>query len=358
MLFAAGAGLATATPVGSALALPSPPPTLPLRVGFVHVGSVEDVGWTHQQDLGRIALEKTLGAQVQTDMVDQVPEGQEAERVIRDLIDRGCRLVFTTAYGFMDPTIRIARDFPGCVFENSTGYKTATNVGVYNARFYEGRYLAGLIAGHLSRSGVVGYVAAVPIPEVLQGINAFTMAARTVNPKFEVRVIWVNSWYDPAREHDAAMTLLSQGADLLTHHTDTVAVAEAAEQKGRMLIGYHSDLSKVAPSVHLASVTHHWGRYFISRTRDTIDGNWTSDQTWGGLKEDFVRIESISSKVPQSVRRQVRTATAAIESGKLDIFSGRLVNNDGKVLQEEGSLSDELLHKMDWLTEGVIGRIR
>jgi basic membrane protein A len=330
----------------------------PLKVGFVYVGSVAEVGWTHQHELGRIALEKALGPAVESAYVERVPEGQDAERVIRDMVSQGRRLIFSTAFGFMDPTIRVAREFTDLAFENATGYKTLDNAAVYNARFYEGRYLAGVLAGHASDSGVIGYVAAMPIPEVLQGINAFTIAARTVNPKIEVRVIWVNSWYDAERERDAALSLISQGADLLTHHTDTPAVAEVAEQKRRLLIGYNSDMSEVAPSVHLASVTHHWGRYYIRRAREVLDGTWTSGDTWGGVAEDFVRIESFARKVPATVRREIRSRAEAIAEGKLHPFAGPLRSNDGKVRLEEGVLTDDALHRMDWLAEGIIGRIR
>lgn len=340
------------------LAQPKRPVEPPLKVGFVYVGSIAEVGWTHQHELGRLALDKSLGSLVETAYVERVPEGQDAERVIRDMVAQGRRLIFTTAFGFMDPTVRVAREFPEVAFENATGYKTSENVAVYNGRFYEGRYLAGLIAGHASESGVVGYVAAMPIPEVLQGINAFTIAARTINPKLEVRVIWVNSWYDEARERDAALSLISQGADLLTHHTDTLAVARVAQEKRRLLIGYHSDLKDIAPDVQLASVTQHWGRYYIERSRAMLDSNWASADTWGGIAEDFVRLESISSKLPLSVRRAVRASSAEIAAGKLLPFSGLLKSNEGKVQLEDGFMTDYALHHMDWLAEGVIGRIR
>lgn len=355
---AAGAGLVLASPTARLAAQPKTPVAPPLKVGFVYVGSIMEAGWTHQHELGRIALEKSLDTAVESAYVERVPEGQDAERVIRDMVSQGRRLIFTTAFGFMDPTIRVAREFPNVAFENATGYKTSENVGVYNARFYEGRYLAGLIAGHASDSGVVGYVAAMPIPEVLQGINAFTIAARTVNPKLEVRVIWVDSWYDAEKERDAALSLISQGADLLTHHSDTIAVAEVAEQKKRLLIGYHSDMSEVAPSMHLASVTHHWGRYYIERSRAVLNGNWTSVNTWGGIARDFVRVESISRKVPASVRRTVRARASDIAEGRLLPFSGPLRSNDGKLMLEDGYMTDEALHRMDWLVEGVIGRVR
>jgi basic membrane protein A and related proteins len=333
------------------------PVETPLKVGFVHVGSIHEVGWTHQHDLGRIALEKELGADVECAYMERVAEGQDAERVIRDMVAQGRRLIFSTAFGFMDPTVRVAREFGDFAFENATGYKTLENVAVYNARFYEGRYLAGLLAAHSSESGVIGYVAAMPIPEVLQGINAFTIAARSVNPKLEVRVIWINSWYDAERERDAALTLISQGADLLTHHTDTSAVAEVAEQKKRLLIGYNSDMSEIAPTMHLASVTHHWGRYYIKRARAVLDGSWTSANTWGGIADDFIRLESFARRVPASVRRDIRSRSEDIAKGKLLPFSGPLKSNDGKQRVENGFLTDDALHRMDWLVEGIVGRI-
>jgi basic membrane protein A len=367
---AAGAGLLLASPAGRLLAQPQErqpverPPAVrqpvepPLKIGFVYVGSIAEAGWTRQHELGRLALERELGVAVETAYVERVPEGQDAERVIRDMVSQGRRLIFSTAFGFMDPTVRVAREFPDFAFENATGYKTLENVAAYNARFYEGRYLAGLLAGHTSDSGVIGYVAAMPIPEVLQGINAFTIAARSVNPKLEVRVIWTNSWYDAERERDAALSLISQGADLLTHHTDTVAVAEVAEQKGRLLIGYNSDMHEVAPKMHLASVTHHWGRYYTRRARQVLDGTWTTENTWGGIAEDFVRLESYSRKVPASVRRRIRAVGEEIGEGKLVPFSGPLKSNDGKLRVEDGLMTDDALHRMDWLVEGIIGRIR
>ena len=376
---AAGAGLLLASPSARLLAQPQAkqqdkpsagpqtdparprprtPVEPPLKIGLVYVGAIDQVGWTRQHDLGRIALEKELGSQVECAYMERVPEGQDAERVIRDMVSQGRRLIFSTAFGFMDPTVRVAREFPDFAIENATGYKTLENVAVYNARFYEGRYLAGLLAGHSSESGVIGYVAAMPIPEVLQGINAFTIAARSVNPKLEVRVIWVNSWYDAERERDAALTLISQGADLLTHHTDTAAVAEVAEQKRRLLIGYNSDMRDIAPTMHLASVTHHWGRYYIRRALAVLDGSWTSANTWGGLAEDFIRLESFARRVPAAVRREIRMRGEEIAKGKLLPFSGPLKSNDRKLRVEDGFLTDEALHRMDWLVEGIVGRIR
>ncbi|TMH97905.1 MAG: BMP family ABC transporter substrate-binding protein, partial [Betaproteobacteria bacterium] len=248
---AAGAVLAA----GAALA------QAPLKVGFVYVSPVGDAGWTYQHDQGRKEMEKALSGKVETKFVENVPEGADAERVIRELASSGNKLIFTTSFGYMNPTIKVAAQFPNSVFEHATGYKTAKNVGIYNARFYEGRYLCGVIAGKMTKSNVAGYVAAFPIPEVVQGINAFTQGMRTVNPKAELKVIWTNSWYDPGREREAANTLISQGADVVTHHTDSTAVVQAAEEKGKYAFGYHSDMSKYGAHAHLTATTHQWGAY-------------------------------------------------------------------------------------------------
>ncbi|MGH8471107.1 MAG: BMP family ABC transporter substrate-binding protein, partial [Gammaproteobacteria bacterium] len=240
----------------------------PIKVGFVYVSPIGDAGWTYQHDLGRKELEKALGGKAQTKFVENVPEGADSERVIREFASSGHKIVFTTSFGYMNPTIKVAKQFPNNVFEHATGYKTDKNVGVYNARFYEGRYLCGVIAGKMTKSNVGGYVAAFPIPEVVQGINAFTQGMRSVNPKAEVKVIWINSWYDPGREREAANTLISQGADVITHHTDSTAVVQAAEEKGKYVFGYHSDMSKFGPKAHLTATTHHWGHHYTKVVQD------------------------------------------------------------------------------------------
>ena len=329
-----------------------------LKACWVYVGPIGDFGYSYQHHQGLLDGQEHFGDKVETAYLENVSEGPDAERAFERLARQDCKIIFGTSFGFMDPMVKVAAKFPDVKFEHATGYKTAENVAVYNARFYEGRYLAGLLAGHASESGVIGYVAAMPIPEVLRGINAFTIAARTVNPKLEVRVIWVNSWYDAERERDAALSLISQGADLLTHHTDTVAVAEVAEQKRRLLIGYNSDMREVAPTMQLASVTHHWGRYYIKRARAVLDGSWTTANTWGGLAEDFIRLDSLSRRVPASVRREIRVHGELIAKGKLRPFSGPLKSNDGEVRVEDGFLTDEALQRMDWLVEGIIGKIR
>src|SRR5689334_18424044 len=256
----------------------------PLQVGFVYVSPIGDAGWTFQHDQGRKEMEKALGAKVQSKMVENVPEGADAERVIRELASGGSKLIFTTSFGYMNPTIKVAQQFPNVMFDHATGYKTAKNVGVYNARFYEGRYLAGIVAGKMTKTNVAGYVAAFPIPEVVMGINAFTRGMRSVNPKAEVKVVWVNSWYDPGREREAAETLISQSADVLTHHTDSTAVVQAAEAKKVYSIAYHSDMSKYGPNTELTAVTHQWGAFYTKTVQAAIAGTWKPGNVWGGIK--------------------------------------------------------------------------
>jgi Uncharacterized ABC-type transport system, periplasmic component/surface lipoprotein len=329
----------------------------PLKVGFVYVSPIGEAGWTWQQEQGRREMMAALGDKVSTQFVEDVPEGADAERVIRDLAQQGNKLIFTTSFGYMNPTLKVARQFPDVKFVHSTGYKTADNVAVTNARFYEARYLAGIVAGKMTKSNILGYVGAFPIPEVLQGINAFTLGARSVNPNVETRVIWVNSWYDPGKERDAALALMGQGADILTHHTDSTATVLAAEEKGVHAVAYHSDMSRFAPKAQLVAVTHHWGDYFTKAAQAVLDGTWKSDMTWGGLKEDMARVEGFNAAVPQDVLQLVEEKKQAIIAGKLTPFDGPLKDNAGKVVLESGSLNDDALTRMNYYVEGVVGKL-
>ncbi len=330
----------------------------PLKVGFVYVSPIGDAGWTTQHNRGREQMQQALGDKVTSTFVEKVPEGADAERVIRDLATQGHTLIFTTSFGFMNPTIKVAAEFPEVKFEHATGYKTAPNVGTYNIRFYEGRYLAGIVAGRMTTSNTLGYVAAFPIPEVLQGINAFTLGARSVNPKTQVRVIWVNSWYDPGKERDAANALIGQGADVLTHHTDSSAVVAAAEEKSRMAIAYHSDMARFGPKAQLAAVTHHWGDYYTKVARSVLDGSWKAGSLWGGMKEGMIRIEAFNEKLPKELVEAVTAKAAAIAAGQAHPFTGPIVSNDGREIAAQGAtLSDEQLGKMDFYVEGVIGKV-
>ncbi|MBK9245698.1 MAG: BMP family ABC transporter substrate-binding protein [Burkholderiales bacterium] len=335
-----------------------PPKAEPLKVGFVYVSPIGDAGWTTQHNRGREQMQAALGDKVTTSFVEKVPEGADAERVIRDLAAQGHRLVFTTSFGFMNPTLKVAEEFPQVKFEHATGYKRAANVGTYNVRFYEGRYAAGVLAGRMTRSDTLGYVGAFPIPEVLQGINAFTLGARSVNPKAQVRVIWVNSWYDPGKERDAANALIGQGADIVTHHTDSSAVVATAEEKGRMAIAYHSDMSRFGPKAQLAAVTHHWGEYYTKTAQSVLDGSWKPGSLWGGMKDGMIKVEAFNASVPKEVVEQVEARAAAIKAGEFHPFTGPIVGNDGREVAAKGAvLTDEQLGKMDYYVQGVVGKV-
>jgi basic membrane protein A and related proteins len=329
----------------------------PLGVGFVYVSPIGEAGWTTQHDIGRKELEKNLKGKVTTKFVENVPEGADAERVIRDLAQQGNKLIFTTSFGYMNPTLKVAKQFPDVKFVHLTGYKTAPNVATANARFYEGRYLAGVLAGKMSKSHVAGYVAAFPIPEVLQGINAFTRGMRSVDPKSEVKVIWINSWFDPGKERDAAITLMGQGADIVTHHTDSTAVVQAAEEKGKYAVAYHSDMHKFGPKAQIGAVTHHWGAYYTKAAQQVIDGTWKTNSVWGGIKDGMVKLEGMGPAVPADVKAVVAAKEKDIVAGKLSPFDGPVKDNEGKVRHEKGALSDDELNKMDYYVEGVAGKL-
>ncbi len=334
------------------------PKAEPLKVGFVYVSPVGDAGWTTQHHRGREEMQQALGGKVSTSFVEKVPEGADAERVIRDLASQGNRLVFTTSFGFMNPTLKVAEEFPKTSFEHATGYKTTPNMAAYNVRFYEGRYVGGMIAGGSTKTNTLGYVAAFPIPEVLQGINAYTLGARSVNPKAQVRVIWVNSWYDPGKERDAANALLAQGADVLTHHTDSTAVVAMAEERGRMAVAYHSDMAKFGPKAQLAAVTHHWGPYYTRRTQEFLDGKWNTGSVWLGMKDGAIKLEAVSAAVPKNIADSAQERSGAIAAGKFHPFTGPIKTNDGKqIAAKDEVLNDDALNKMNFYVEGVVGKV-
>ena len=342
-----------------ALAAPAAAQTKePLKIGFVYVSPIGDAGWTFQHDIGRKEMEKALGGKVTTKFVENVPEGADAEREIRDLAQSGHNLIFTTSFGYMNPTLKVASASPNVNFEHATGYKTAKNVGIYNARFYEGRYLAGIVAGKMTKTGVAGYVAAFPIPEVVMGINAFARGMRSVNPKAEVKVIWVNSWFDPGRESEASNTLVSQGADVLTHHTDSTAAVQTAEAKKVYAIAYHSDMSKYGPNAQLTAVTHHWGDYYTKVAQSVVDGKWQQDNVWGGIKDGMIKLAPFNKVVPPEVVAMVKKAEGEIAAGTLNPFTGPMKTNDGKeVLAAGKTMTDAELSKMDYYVEGVVGKL-
>ncbi len=354
-LAGAGAGtLALAWMTGFAVAQTP----APVNVGFVYVSPIGDAGWTFQHDQGRKQLEQALGGKVKTKFVENVAEGPDAERVIRELAQSGNTVIFTTSFGYMNPTEKVAKAFPKASFAHATGYKTGPNFANYNARFYEGRYLTGVIGGKMTKSNILGYVAAFPIPEVLQGINAFTLGARSVNPKAEVRVIWVNSWYDPGKEREAALTLLSQNADIVTQHTDSTAVVQAAEEKGKYAFGYHSDMSKYGPKAHLTATTHQWGDYYTKAVADVIAGTWKPTAIWGGHKDGMIKLAPLNPAVPADVKAQVAKLEGELKAGKFHPFTGPIKNQDGKeVLAASKVMPDDVLGKMDYYVEGVASKL-
>ncbi len=356
--------LAAACFFSSAFSQSSSPPQgrEPLKIGFVYVAPITDAGWVRQHEEGRQAVEAALKGQVKTTYVENVPEGADAERVIRDLARQGNKLIFTPSFGYMEPTLKVARDFPDVKFESVTGYKTAPNVATSNARYYEGRYLAGVAAGRMTKTDVAGYVAGFPIPEVLQGINAFTLGMRSVNPRAQVKVVWLDAWFDPPKERDAAMTLFNQDVDVIAFHTGSTAVMAAAQERGRMAVAYHSDMRKVAPDAQIVAVTHQWGAYYTQRARAVLDGSWKSGNVWGGVKEGMIRVGDFGPKVPKAVQDEVLARQKDIAAGRLQPFragaSADLRDNEGRVVIAKGqALDDEAILKMNWLVEGVQGRL-
>jgi simple sugar transport system substrate-binding protein len=336
----------------------APKATLPVKAAFVYVTPVFEAGWTHQHDEGRKAVEKSLGNVVKTTVVENVAEGADSERVVRDLAQQGHDIIFTTSFGYMEPTLKVAKEFPNVKFESITGYKTDVNVSVSNARYYEGRYLAGVAAGRMTQSNVAGYVAGFPIPEVLQGLNAFTLGMRSVNPKAEVKVIWLNTWFDPTKERDAAFTLFNQSADVITFHTASNAVMVAAQEKGKMAIAYHSNMRKVAPEAQLMAITHEWGAYYTRRVSDVQKGQWRPGNVWGGLKEGMIRVGDFGPKMPAKVRAEVQQVQKDIAQGKRHVFEGPFSDNEGKAILAAGQkLSDAQILNMNYGVAGVVGKV-
>jgi simple sugar transport system substrate-binding protein len=290
--------------------------------------------------------------------VENVAEGADAERVIRDMARHGVGLIFTPSFGYMEPTLKVAKEFPNVKFESVTGFKTAPNVAASNARYYEGRYLAGIAAGRMTKSNVAGYVAGFPIPEVLQGINAFTLGMRSVNPQATVKVVWLNAWFDPPKEREAAMALFNQDVDVIAFHTGSTAVMAAAQERGKMAVAYHSDMRKVGPDAQIIAVTHQWGDYYTARVKAAMNGSWTSGSVWGGVKEGMIRVGDFGSKVPKKVQDEISAKQKAVGSGQLRLFSGPISDNEGKLVLPAGqSLSDAQILNMNYLVQGVLGRV-
>jgi len=353
---ASAAVLAASPPAASA------PVKAPLIVGFVYVTPIGEAGWTYQHELGRREMERALGARVRTIAVESVAEGADAERVMRDLVaQQGATLVFATSFGYLEPALRVAAEFPQARFEHAGGYKSAPNLATYDARYYEARWLAGWLAGRTSKSGVAGYVAGFPVPEVVQGINAFALGMRAANPKASVRVVWLNTWFDPAKERDAAQALIDQGADVLTHHSASPAVAQAAQasfrSRGVRVVSYPSDMRAFAPDAQLAAIVHRWGGFYTRVAERVIDGSWRPDPVWGGIASGMVDIDAVDASVAKDVRAGLQMRRAAIVAGTLAPFGAPLVDNAGSVRLARGALADADIKSMDWFVAGVVGSV-
>ena len=324
-----------------------------LKVGFVYVGPVGDFGYSYQHDLGRQAVDKALGDKVETTFVENVPEA-DAERAIEQLARTGHGLIFTTSFGFMEPTVKVAKKYPKIKFEHATGYKRAENLATYAAKFHEGRYVTGQIAGKMTKSGIIGYVGAFPIPEVVSGINSYFLGAQSVNPSVKLKVVWVNSWFDPAKEADAGKALLDQGVDVIAQHTDSPAPLQQAEARGKLGFGQASDMERFAPKAQLTAIVDNWGDYYIERTKAALDGTWKSKDTWGGFAANMVNMAPYKN-MPDDVKKMAQDTEEAIRSGKLNPFKCPIQKQDGTEVEckGNGALSDEQVLGMNFYVKGI-----
>lgn len=330
----------------------------PLKVGFVYVGPIGDHGWTYQHDQGRLAVEKQFGDKVETTYIENVPEGADAERVIRKLAQDGNKLIFTTSFGFMNPTAKVAKMFPNVVFEHATGYKRSKNMGTYISKTYEGRAVAGYVAAKMTKTGKIGYIASFPIPEVIRDINAVKLAMSKVNPDYELKILWVSSWFDPAKEADAANVMIDQGVDVILQHTDSPAAMKIADKRGVYAVGQASDMSAFGPKAHLLSVVDSWDHYYIKTTQEVMDGTWESKDYWGGMKEDDIQIPGFNPVIPEDVVAEAKAMIQGTIDGTFHAFAGPIKNQKGELMVPEGEvLSDQEIANMNWYVEGIEGSI-
>ncbi len=336
---------------------PAPKPE-PLKIAFAYVGPVGDGGWSFAHDNGRKAIEKEFGDKVVTSFVESVPESADAERVLRDLAGQGYKLIFGTTFGYMESMLKVAEDNKGIKFEHATGYKTAENMRTYDSRTYEGAYMAGVIAGAMTKSNTLGVVGSVPIPEVIRNINSFTLGAQSVNPKIKTKVVWVNEWFSPPKETEAATSLINGGADVLFQNTDSPAVLKTAQEKGKRAFGWDSDMTAYGPKAHLASAVINWGPYYIKATKDALEGQWASGQSWWGVKEGAIDIVSIAEDVPADTKAKVESIKKGLADGSFVIWKGPIVGQDGKeVLAKDAVADDKFLGGVNFYVKGVEGKI-
>ena len=365
---ALGAALAMvlAQGAGGRTALADAPPTAltaaagvgpPLKVAFAYVGPVGDAGWTFAHDKARKAVEAKFGAKIVTSFVENVPEASDAERVMRDLVTQGNRLIFGTTFGYMVPMLKVAAEFKDVKFEHATGYKTAANLRTYDSRTYEGAYMVGVIAGGMTKSNILGVVASIPIPEVIRNIDAFTLGAQSVNPKIETRVVWVNKWFDPPKEAEGAQALLNDGADVLMQNTDSSAVLQTAEKAGKFGFGWDSDMHKFGPNAHLGSAVINWAPYYEKAVKDVLAGTWKTDQTWWGVKEGAIDVVSIPAKVPGPVKAKLELVRKGLKDGSFAIWKGPIADASGQeVLKANQIADDKFLHGINFYVKGVKGK--
>ncbi|MBO9650924.1 MAG: BMP family ABC transporter substrate-binding protein [Variovorax sp.] len=348
---------APAAPAPTAAA-PAPAAAGPLNIAFAYVGPVGDGGWTFAHDNGRKALEKEFGDKIKTTYVESVPEGADAERVFRDMVSQGNKLIFGTTFGYMEPMLKVAADNKDVKFEHATGYKTAENMRTYDSRTYEGAYMAGIVAGSMTKTNTLGVVGSVPIPEVLRNINSFTLGAQSVNPKITTKVVWVNEWFSPPKETEAATALINGGADVLFQNTDSPAVLKTAQEKGKRAFGWDSDMTAYGPKAHLASATINWAPYYIKATQDVLDGKWTTGQSWWGVKEGAIDLVSIAEDVPAEAKAKVDEVKKGLKDGSFSIWKGPILGQDGKEVVAAGTVADDkFLTGINFYVKGVEGSV-
>ena len=334
------------------------PKAEPLKIAFAYVGPVGDGGWTFAHDNARKAIEKEFGDKIVTSFVENVPESADAERVIRDMASQGNKVIFGTTFGYMETMLKLAPEFKDVKFEHATGYKTADNMRTYDSRTYEGAYMAGVIAGKMTKTGTLGVVASVPIPEVIRNINSFTLGAQSSNPKIKTKVVWVNEWFNPPKETEAATSLINGGADVLFQNTDSPAVLKTAQDKGKRAFGWDSDMTAYGPQAHLGSAIINWTPYYIKATKDALEGTWTTGGVWWGVKEGAIDIVSIADDVPAETKAKVDEIRAGLKAGTFSIWKGPLVDNSGKTLLKEGEVADDkFLSGVNFYVKGVQGKV-
>jgi basic membrane protein A and related proteins len=341
-----------------AAAASAPAKPEPLKVAFAYVGPVGDGGWTFAHDNGRKAVEKEFGDKVVTSFVEKVPESADAERVLRDMAGQGNKLIFGTTFGYMDPMLKVAADSKGVKFEHATGYKTAENMRTYDSRTYEGAYMAGVIAGKMTKSNTLGVVGSIPIPEVIRNINSFTLGAQSSNPKVKTKVVWVGEWFNPPKETEAATALINGGADVLMQNTDSSAVLQTAEKLGKRAFGWDSDMKAYGPKAHLGSAVINWGPYYVKATRDALDGKWATGQSWWGVKEGAIDFVSVADDVPADAKAKLEEVKAGLKAGTFSIWKGPLVDNSGKEqLAKDAVADDKFLGGINFYVKGVEGKV-